>query len=121
MKRLFAAAAVLATVFAAGAAFAAEKTVKLTVENMYCASCPYIVQQSLIGVPGVSKVKVSLERKTALVTFDDSQTNVEALTDATFDSGYPSRLAENNSGSQPEVAKNNENWWSKLKQMSIFN
>ncbi len=92
MKRLIAALAFSATILFVGQSFAAEKTVKLAVENMYCASCPYIVQKSLTNVQGVIKVKVSFEQKTALVTFDDAKTTVEALTDATFDSGYPSDL-----------------------------
>lgn len=121
MERLFAAAVILASVLVAGTAFAAQQTVKLAVENMYCASCPFIVQQSLAGVPGVSDVKISFRRKTATVTFDDSQTSVEALTDATFDYGYPSELAGIASGNPSELAKNEENWWSKLKQLSIFN
>ena len=90
MKRIITAIAFAATVLTAGAGFAAEKTVTLAVENMFCASCPYIVKQSLAAVPGVKEVKVSFEKKTAVVTFDDAMTNVEALTDATFDSGYPS-------------------------------
>jgi cation transport ATPase len=41
---------------------------------MYCASCPYIVKQSLTAVPGVKDVSVSFRNKTAIVTFDDTQT-----------------------------------------------
>ena len=73
-------------------AAANERTVTLQVENMYCASCPYIVKQSLMAVPGVFQVLVSLENETAIVTFDSAQTNVAALTDATFDMGYPSEV-----------------------------
>lgn len=83
-----------ATVLTAGMGFAAEKSVTLAVENMSCASCPYIVKKSLARVPGVTKVDVSFERKTAMVDFDDTKTSVEALTEATFDAGYPSELAK---------------------------
>ena len=83
-----------ATVLTAGMGFAAEKSVTLAVENMTCASCPYIVKKSLTRVPGVTKVDVSFERKTAMVAFDDTKTSVEALTEATFDAGYPSELAK---------------------------
>ncbi|NQU62430.1 MAG: mercury resistance system periplasmic binding protein MerP [Rhodospirillales bacterium] len=92
MKRLITTMAFTATVLAAGIGFAAEKTVTLAVENMFCASCPYIVKKSLARVTGVTKVDVSFERKTAMVTFDDAKTNIEALTGATFDAGYPSEL-----------------------------
>jgi len=94
MKPLLAILSLTATVLVTNASFAVEKTVTLAVENMYCASCPYIVKKSLSSVQGVTDVKVSFERKTAKVTFDDSQTDVDALTNATFDSGYPSELVK---------------------------
>lgn len=71
-------------------AFAAEKTVTLAVQNMYCAACPHTVKSSLQSVPGVKAVSVSFEKKTAVVTFDDAKTNVKALTTATSNAGYPS-------------------------------
>jgi len=71
-------------------AFAGEKTVTLAVKNMYCADCPFIVKKSLEGVPGVAKAVVSLKDKTAIVTFDDTKTDVSALTNATTKVGYPS-------------------------------
>jgi len=94
MKLFIPALAFVAMVLTASQGFASEKTVTLAVENMYCASCPYIVKKSLSRISGVTKVKVSYEQKTAIVTFDDAKTNTEALTDATFDSGYPSELVK---------------------------
>ena len=38
----------------------------------------------------MSKVAVSIEDKTAVVTFDDSKTQVDALVKATTNAGYPS-------------------------------
>ena len=73
-------------------AAAIARTVTLTIDNMYCASCPYIVKQSLAAVPGVKDVSVSFRNKTANVTFDGARTNVAALTDATFEMGYPSEV-----------------------------
>jgi copper chaperone CopZ len=46
---------------------------------MTCASCPYIVNSSMAAVPGVTKVVVSFEAKTATVTFDDGKTNPDAI------------------------------------------
>ncbi len=71
-------------------AFAAERTVTLAVQNMYCAACPYTVKSSLQAVPGVHAVSVSFKDKAAVVTFDDAKTNVKALTTATTNAGYPS-------------------------------
>jgi len=67
-----------------------EQTVTLSIENMYCAACPYIVRESLAVVAGVVMVAVSYEDKTAVVTFDDGQTDVATLIKATTDAGYPS-------------------------------
>jgi len=97
MKQLLSAAGLAAILLTSGNAFAAMKTVTLAVENMYCASCPYIVKQVLKKIPGVNTVDVSFGKKTATVTFDDSKTNVEQLTDATFDMGYPSELVREGS------------------------
>ena len=74
--------------------FAGEKTVTLAVENMFCVSCPYIVKQSLTRVKGVQKVKVSFAERKAVVTFDDSQTTIAALTTATTQNGFPSKLVQ---------------------------
>ncbi len=71
---------------------AAGRTVTLRVENMFCASCPYIVKQSLVAVPGVKDVSVSFRDNTATVTFDSAQTSVAALTDATSRIRYLSEI-----------------------------
>ena len=78
------------SVAASSAAFAAERTVKLAVQNMYCAACPHTVKSSLQAVPGVKAVSVSFEDTTAVVTYDDTKTDVKALTTATTNAGYPS-------------------------------
>jgi mercuric ion binding protein len=72
---------------------AAEQTVTLSVPGMYCESCPAIVKGSLQKVAGVTKVEVSLERKTAVVTFDDAKASVADLINATTNAGYESQLA----------------------------
>ncbi len=69
---------------------AAERTVTLAVQNMYCAACPHTVKASLQAVPGVEKVAVSPEKKTATITYDDAKTNVTTLIAATTNAGYPS-------------------------------
>lgn len=59
---------------------------------MTCASCPYIVKQTLAAVDGVTDVKVFFRERSALVTYDDSKTEVAALTSATASMGFPSSL-----------------------------
>lgn len=92
MKKPLGAVAVAAAILINGHALSAQRSVTLAVDGMTCASCPYIVKQTLAGVPGVSDVTVSFKKKTAVVAFDDGKTNVSALTAATSDAGFPSRL-----------------------------
>jgi mercuric ion binding protein len=75
----------------AASSFAGVKTVVLNVPTMYCEVCPITVKKALSKVPGVSTVKVSLEKKEAMVVFDDAKATVEALTQATANAGFPSR------------------------------
>jgi mercuric ion binding protein len=73
-------------------ALAATKTVTLAVPGMNCATCPITVKAALKRVEGVEKVEASLEKKEAVVTFDDAKTNVAALMEATKKAGYPSTV-----------------------------
>jgi mercuric ion binding protein len=90
MSKPIAAIATLAVFLSTAAASAEERTVTLAVQNMDCAICPHTVKASLEAVPGVAKVVVSFKDKTAIVTYDDSRTDVPALTNATTQAGYPS-------------------------------
>ena len=92
MTRMLYVLSLVGSVLASGAALAAEQTVTLAIDNMYCDACPYIVKQTLTKVPGVADVIVSFEAKTATVTYDDQKTTVSALTGATEAAGYPSRV-----------------------------
>ena len=91
MNRLLPATAMAFVFLITSAAHAAEQTVTLKVGNLYCASCPYIVKKTLAAIPGVKTVNVSFKEKTAVVIFDDNQTNVAALIDATSNMGFPSK------------------------------
>ena len=90
MIKLLATAAFGFGLAASSSAFAAEKTITLAVQHMTCAACPRTVKASLQAVPGVTNVVVSAEDKTAVVTFDDSKAEVDALVKATTNAGYPS-------------------------------
>jgi periplasmic mercuric ion binding protein len=90
MRKILALLAVGVAVSVTSGALAAERTVTLAVQNMYCAACPHTVKGSLQAVPGAESVAVSFRQKTATVTYDDAKTNVKALTAATTNAGYPS-------------------------------
>jgi len=52
------------------------------------------VQRSLTRISGVTRANVSLDKAEAVVTFDDTKTNIEALRKATGGAGYPSTLKQ---------------------------
>ena len=74
--------------------WAAEQTITLGVPGMTCSACPITVKTTLKRVEGVRQVDVSFEQREARVTFEDTQTSVTELTDATANAGYPSTLKQ---------------------------
>ncbi|EML5470865.1 mercury resistance system periplasmic binding protein MerP [Pseudomonas aeruginosa] len=89
MKKLLAS---LALVAVTAPAWAATQTVTLSVPGMTCAACPITVKKALSKVEGVSQVAVTYEKREAVVRFDDTKANVQKLTQATEDAGYPSSV-----------------------------
>lgn len=75
-------------------AWAATQTVTLSIPSMTCGACPITVRTALKRVPGVEKVGIDEAQKQVSVTYDDSKTNVQALTRATKDAGYPSSIKQ---------------------------
>jgi len=73
-------------------ALAKTTTVALNVPTMDCATCPITIKAALNKVPGVSRVKVSYEKREAVIVYDDAQASVTDLKKATEDVGYPSML-----------------------------
>lgn len=76
----------------AAPAWAATRTVTLSVPGMTCAACPITVKKAISKVEGVRKVDVTFEKREAVVTFDDAKTSVQKLTKASEDAGYPSSV-----------------------------
>lgn len=92
MKKLFALLLLTTATLSATTAFAAEKTVKLTVPGMTCASCPYIIKTAISGIKGVTVVQTTLDDHSATVTFDDAVASIDAITQATKNVGYESSV-----------------------------
>src|SRR3546814_13930711 len=57
--------------FVAAPAWAATKTVTLSVPGMTCAACPLTVKTALSKVEGVRKTDVTFDKREATVTFDE--------------------------------------------------
>ena len=89
MNKYLSALALIGSMIVAPAAWAGERTITFAVDNMTCASCPYIVKSSMAAVAGVAKVAVSFQAKSATVTFDDAKTNPDAIAAASMNAGYP--------------------------------
>ncbi len=92
MRHILGTAGLAAVLSASSPSWADEQTVTLAVDNLFCATCPYIVKQVLTRVPGVRDVEVSYQTKTAVVTFEDTETDVASLTGANGSVGFPSRV-----------------------------
>lgn len=83
----------------ASPALADEQKTSLALKNMTCPSCNYMVKSALMKVDGVKSAKVSFEKKTAYVTFEDSKATIAALIKATTNAGFPSSEIKQKKGS----------------------
>jgi mercuric ion binding protein len=73
-------------------ALAAEVTVRFTVDNMTCATCPLSVRTAMGRVAGVESVVVDFDAAAAVVVYDDSVTTAEQVAQASTDIGFPARI-----------------------------
>lgn len=92
MQKLF--VAFTFAILAVTPVWAATQTVTLSVPDMSCPACPITVKKALSMVEGVNKINVSLEKREAVVAFDDKKTSISKLTEATGMAGYPSSLKQ---------------------------
>lgn len=83
-------AAVSLLIVLATPAWAAPRSVTLSLPGMDCPVCPITVKKALTQVGGVAKAEVDFAKRQAVVNFDDAQTSVAALIRATTEAGYPS-------------------------------
>lgn len=90
--RILTATAALFVLAAPQFASAKQQTVELNVPTMDCATCPITIKAALSKVPGVSKVKVSYEKREAVIVYDDVKASLADLKKATEDVGYPAML-----------------------------
>jgi len=67
---------------------AAPQSIALSVATMVCGPDPLNIKLALQAVPGVTDVQISLENKTAMVSFDNEKSSVDALLQAIAGAGY---------------------------------
>jgi Cu+-exporting ATPase len=71
-----------------------QRTVRLNVASMTCASCVGRVDKALAAVPGVLEVNVNLASETATVTYAEGAINLDDILNAAKEAGYPAMPAE---------------------------
>ncbi|MDZ7315415.1 MAG: cation transporter [candidate division KSB1 bacterium] len=85
----------LSTIFILGAlSFAAEKKVEIAIDGMTCNNCVEKVKTALQKVEGVKNAEVSLEKRNAIVTYDDSKTDEKTLKQAVNAAGFKAKEAK---------------------------
>lgn len=64
------------------------RTIAIPVDGMICQVCAGSIKSALRKVEGVDDAEISLEKRNAVVRYDERKVNVEALTRAIKDAGY---------------------------------
>lgn len=67
-------------------------TGEFAVEGMHCQGCVKSVTGAITRVPGVARVDVSLERKTATVEFDSADASPAAIVAAIEGAGFDAKV-----------------------------
>src|SRR5687768_9893811 len=98
-KRLvWAIAACLMMAFSSIGVSAATKKATIRVDGMTCAKCTGSVEKALKATPGVEKVEVNLQRKEAVVEYDDEKVTEAKLREVINGTGF--KAVEEKTGSQ---------------------
>lgn len=69
------------------------KEVLIDVEGMTCQSCVKTIELNISKISGVDHIKVSLEKKQALIVYDENVTNPQELCDSIEDMGFDASLS----------------------------
>ena len=85
---VLAVAAFLMIAFAAIGASAITKKATIRVDGMMCAKCSGSVEKALKATEGVEKVEVNLERKEAVVDYDDAKVTEAKLREVINATGF---------------------------------
>lgn len=64
------------------------ESIVLKVKGMSCGGCVTSVTNVLLGLPGVAKAEVSLEKGEAAVEYDAGRTTREQMAQAVADAGF---------------------------------
>ncbi|WP_312094609.1 cation transporter [Niallia sp.] len=67
-----------------------SNSVSFTVTDMYCASCPFVVESAINKVDGVNNVIIETKgtEGTVTVSYDDVKTDIKIIQESVLDLGY---------------------------------
>lgn len=68
------------------------KSIIVNIQGMSCGHCSAAVERAVKGIAGISDIKVSLADKNAHISFDENQTNTDAILTAITEEGYQASL-----------------------------
>ncbi len=66
----------------------AQKSITIYVEGMTCGHCVHAVKSAVEELDGVSHAEVSLEDKSAVVSYDPDWISTDEITDIIEEEGY---------------------------------
>jgi mercuric transport protein len=95
---VLATAVFLMIAFSSIAALAATKKSTIRIDGMKCAKCSGSVEKALKATPGVEKVEVNLEKKEAVVEYDDAKVTEAKLREVINGTGF--KAVEEKTGTQ---------------------
>ena len=64
------------------------KEIKLKIEGMHCTGCSSRLEKVLNNTDGVESATVSFEKKQAIITYNESQTDIEQIKHIIQDTGF---------------------------------
>ena len=64
------------------------KEIKLKIEGMHCTGCSSRLEKVLNNTDGVESATVSFEEKQAIITYNESQTDIEQIKQAIQNAGF---------------------------------
>ena len=70
----------------------AQESVRIQVEGMTCGHCVHAVQSAIEELEGVSHAEVSLEGKSAVITYDPDWIGTDEIRDIIEEEGYSASL-----------------------------
>ncbi len=65
-----------------------NKKIELTVNGMTCSSCELHIESEVKKLPGVSFIKVSYEKKSATIEYDEQKVDIEKIIASINSTGY---------------------------------